>query len=90
MAKQVSHENDHPTAQSIEQAKRDQLAARADVERQTGVKITDEGRPQAWLIACTRKGCKYVASARNEGRAINALGSHLVQVHFPEALRRDH
>ena len=38
-----------------------------------------------WRIHCPRNGCQFCASALTEGRAINALGNHLVQVHVQGA-----
>lgn len=34
-----------------------------------------------WRIHCPRPGCRFAASAMTEGRAVQALGTHIVQSH---------
>lgn len=72
----------YPTADSIAKAKAAQQAQRAEVSAQTGLVFTRDGRPQfspAVIVVCPK--CRFEASARSEGRAINAIAAHLIKCH---------
>lgn len=44
---------------------------------------------KAVIIGCPHLGCRFTASALSEGRAIRAIGGHLVRVHWPVEEKRD-
>lgn len=70
---------DHPTAESITQARDQMEQERQRVYEQTGLRVTDHGvQHPPTIIHCPRPGCLFTATARNEGRAVRALSAHLV------------
>ena len=71
------------TPDSIARAKADRDAERRRIEGLTGLRIQDNGlvTTRAYIIGCPRVGCAFAASARNEGRAIKGIVSHLVKAH---------
>jgi hypothetical protein len=70
-----------PTDESIARAKAARDAERRDIERATGIRISESGKPAATIIHCMFPGCQFSASARVEGRALRSLGCHLVAKH---------
>lgn len=74
------------TPASIARAKADRDAERRRIEAATGLHINENGivTTRAFVIVCPRPGCAFAASARNEGRSIKGIASHLVNVHRAE------
>lgn len=73
--------SNHISPESIAAERAYQQRERAEVERLTGIVITDSGAslpPEK--IRCV-EGCTFVASAKTVGRAIRSLAPHLVLVH---------
>lgn len=42
---------------------------------------TKKQKPTIVICHCTRPKCKYVATARRESAAVQAIASHLVKIH---------
>jgi len=77
--KRIEYEWDQ-TAESIRRAKAQQQAERAA----TGLRFDGDrvvSPMPAFRIHCTIHGCKFVASARGEQRAMNELAAHLIAAH---------
>lgn len=76
------------TAESIEQARQARQRERAEIERQTGVKISDDGHfVQAVIVHCHHCGLAIMRGSK--GLAWQALSDHCARIHWPERLRRE-
>ena len=51
------------------------------IPKKAGPMLTMRLRPLT-IIYCPRPGCRFSSSAKREGMAVQALGTHLVQVHM--------
>ncbi len=67
------------TSESIRDAKAFQQAARDRVFAKTGLRITNSAA--LVRVHCICGGCRFVASATTEGRALRSLAPHLVRSH---------
>ncbi len=73
---------DHVTAESIARAKAQQQADRDEVERVTGLKVTDTPvGARVTIVHCRQPGCRYAATAKREAQAMNSVAAHIVRVH---------
>lgn len=73
--------SDEPTPESIAQAKHVMWEERAQVERVTGIRISEQGKPRLHLVPCIVQGCPFEASALSEGRALKSWAAHVVKAH---------
>lgn len=70
------------TDESLAAAKKQQAIERAEVERITGVRITDDPWPSPlFVVHCPKAGCSYRSVARRSGQELNNLSAHLIAAH---------
>ena len=79
--------DDYPqTAESIAHAKAAAAQERAAITAATGIRITTEGQivRDPVLVPCGVQGCRFVASAITDARALRGWAAHRIRSHATE------